>query len=101
MQVAATTLACTPSKNPPAVSQCDAGKPLEAFSGKQRHETDLQALNNDLVGVVRATMQPPLRLAHYQQGSGRGGLPNPSCFLAGLALHRPSLGFPSRSVRLP
>ena len=36
----------------------DARKTLEAFSTKLRDETDLQALNNDLVGVVSETMQP-------------------------------------------
>src|SRR5215218_3883408 len=36
----------------------DARKTLEAFSVKLREETDLAALNDDLVGVVRETMQP-------------------------------------------
>jgi len=36
----------------------DARKTLETFSTKLKNETDLEALNNDLVGVVRETMQP-------------------------------------------
>src|SRR5215212_2607048 len=36
----------------------DARKTLEAFSAKLRNQTDLDALRNDLVGVVRETMQP-------------------------------------------
>jgi hypothetical protein len=36
----------------------DARKTLEDFSTKLKNETDLESLNNDLVGVVRETMQP-------------------------------------------
>jgi hypothetical protein len=36
----------------------DARKILEAFSAKLRDETDLKALNDELVDVVRETMQP-------------------------------------------
>ena len=36
----------------------DARKTLETFSLKLRDETDIEALNNDLVGAVRETMQP-------------------------------------------
>jgi hypothetical protein len=36
----------------------DAAKTLEEFSMKLRNETDLEALSDELVGVVRGTMQP-------------------------------------------
>jgi hypothetical protein len=36
----------------------DARKTLESFSATLRNEADLDALNDDLVGVVRETMQP-------------------------------------------
>jgi hypothetical protein len=36
----------------------DARKTLETFSAQLRDETDLNALSDDLVGVVNETMQP-------------------------------------------
>jgi hypothetical protein len=39
-------------------SKYDAAKTLQGFSMKLRNETDLEALSDDLVGVVRETMQP-------------------------------------------
>ena len=33
-------------------------KTLEAFSAKLRDETNAEALNDELVGVIRETMQP-------------------------------------------
>src|SRR5215203_5700514 len=44
----------------------DARRTLEAFSAKLRDETDLDALSDDLVGVVKETMQPS-RISLWQR----------------------------------
>jgi hypothetical protein len=58
----------------------DARKTLETFSSKLRNKTDLEALNAELVGVVRETMQPAhaglwLKEPQHTRDSSRDDLP--------------------------
>jgi hypothetical protein len=55
----------------------DAAKTLARFSSKLRNETDLDALNDELVAIVRETVQPAhvslwLGSAPVPDGEGRG-----------------------------
>ena len=53
-----------------------ARKALETYSVKLRNETDLEVPNNELVGVVRETMQPAhVSLWLHPDKTSEGGQP--------------------------
>jgi hypothetical protein len=55
----------------------DARKTLEAFSAKLRDETDIDALNSELLSTVRQTMQPEYVSLWVRPGAGpKGGQTN-------------------------
>jgi hypothetical protein len=60
----------------------DAAKTLETVSAKLRDDTDLDALSDDLVGVVRETMRLPTSLCgcapSYHRGDAKGKSRSPS-----------------------